>query len=61
MDKQIFAGDDKIISVSDVYYLCSRVTTAKEEVWMTNEDSQFPGRTLIAQERWQSWGRSPKK
>ena len=44
MDKQIFVVDDKIISVIDVYCLCSRVTTAKEEVWMTNEDSQFPGR-----------------
>ena len=42
MDKPILAVDDKI-SVSDVYYLCSRRTTAKEEVWMTNEDSQVPG------------------
>ena len=41
MDKQLIAVDDKIISVSDVYYLC-RGTTAKEAVWMTSEDSQVP-------------------
>ena len=43
MDKQIFAVDDKIISVSDVYNLCSGGTTAKEAVWMTSEDSQVSG------------------